>query len=84
MFIGVPFLLQEIHYGLNFSSDDDEDEFGIFSIKFSTNGKELVAATSDSAICVYDLGADKLSLKIPAHMVSYIFIVIISCIFWNN
>ena len=58
----------EIHYGLNFSADEDEDEFGIFSIKFSTDGQELVAATSDSSICVYDLGADKLSLRIPAHM----------------
>ncbi|XP_029130317.1 LEC14B homolog isoform X1 [Cajanus cajan] len=57
----------EIHYGLDFSSDDHEDEFGIFSIKFSTDGKELVAGTSDSSICVYDLGADKLSLRIPAH-----------------
>ncbi|CAL0334650.1 unnamed protein product [Lupinus luteus] len=58
----------EVHYGLNFSSHDDDDEFGIFSIKFSTNGQELVAATSDSSICVYDLGADKLSLRIPAHL----------------
>ncbi|KAI4345512.1 hypothetical protein L6164_012627 [Bauhinia variegata] len=58
----------EIHYGLDFSSDEDEDEFGIFSIKFSTDGRELVAGNSDSSICVYDLGADKLSLRIPAHM----------------
>ncbi|XP_027363530.1 LEC14B homolog [Abrus precatorius] len=57
----------EIHYGLNLSSDDD-DEFGIFSIKFSTDGQELVAGTSDSSICVYDLGANKLSLRIPAHL----------------
>ena len=61
--------MQEIHYGLNFSSDEDDDEFGIFSIKFSTDGQELVAATSDSSICVYDLGADKLSLRIPGHAV---------------
>ncbi|KAF7813700.1 LEC14B-like protein [Senna tora] len=57
----------EIHYGLNLSSED-EDEFGIFSVKFSTDGRELVAATSDCSICVYDLGADKLTLRIPAHM----------------
>lgn len=63
-------MLQEIHYGLNLSSDDDE-EYGIFSIKFSTDGRELVAATSDCSICVYDLGADKLSLRIPAHVVLY-------------
>ncbi|KAL5097232.1 hypothetical protein RYX36_001559 [Vicia faba] len=58
----------EIHYGLNFASDNDGDEFGIFSIKFSTDGRELVAGTSDSSICVYDLGADKLTLRIPAHL----------------
>lgn len=65
-------LLQEIHYGLNFSSDNGDDEFGIFSVKFSTDGRELVAGTSDCSICVYDLGADKLSLRIPAHQVLYI------------
>lgn len=64
--------MQEIHYGLNFDSDNDGVEFGIFSIKFSTDGRELVAGTSDSSICVYDLGADKLSLRIPAHLVLYI------------
>ncbi|XP_057430981.1 LEC14B homolog isoform X2 [Lotus japonicus] len=58
----------EIHHGLNFSSDEDGDEFGIFCIKFSTDGRELLAGTSDSSIYVYDLGADKLSLRIPAHL----------------
>ncbi|KAK4283567.1 hypothetical protein QN277_000504 [Acacia crassicarpa] len=57
----------EIHYGLNLSSDEDDEEFGIFSVKFSTDGRELVAATSDCLICVYDLRADKLGLRIPAH-----------------
>ncbi|KAJ7980186.1 LEC14B-like [Quillaja saponaria] len=57
----------EIHFGLRFSADDD-NEFGIFSIKYSTDGRELVAGTRDSSICVYDLGADKLSLRIPAHL----------------
>lgn len=71
--MGTFLLLQEIHHGLNFSSDEDDDEFGIFSVKFSTDGQELVAGTSDSSICVYDLGADRLSLRIPAHQVSYIF-----------
>lgn len=64
--------MQEIHHGLNFSSDEDGDEFGIFCIKFSTDGRELLAGTSDSSIYVYDLGADKLSLRIPAHLVIYI------------
>lgn len=61
----------EIHEGLDFSGegDDDEDDysFGIFSVKFSTDGRELVAASSDDSIYVYDLEAHKLSLRIPAH-----------------
>ncbi|PIN03740.1 WD40 repeat-containing protein [Handroanthus impetiginosus] len=60
----------EIHEGLEFSSnvDDYEDySFGIFSVKFSTDGREIVAASSDDAIYVYDLEAKRLSLRIPAH-----------------
>lgn len=60
----------EIHEGLEFSSNVDDYEdytFGIFSIKFSTDGREIVAASSDDSIYVYDLEARKLSLRIPAH-----------------
>lgn len=61
----------EIHEGLDFSGHDDEDEddysFGIFSVKFSTDGRELVAASSDDSIYVYDLAANKLNVRIPAH-----------------
>lgn len=64
------FLIQEIHEGLDFSAEGDEDEFGIFSVKFSTDGQELVAAGSDNLIYVYDLQANKCTLRIPAHKVS--------------
>nr|XP_043638897.1 LEC14B homolog [Erigeron canadensis] len=56
----------EIHEGLDFS-DDDDYSFGIFSVKFSTDGREVVAASSDDAIYVYDLAANKLNVRIPAH-----------------
>ncbi|XP_048442908.1 LEC14B protein-like [Pyrus x bretschneideri] len=61
--------ITEIHEGLDFSSGDDDGgySFGIFSIKFSTDGHELVAGSSDDSIYVYDLEANKLSLRIPAH-----------------
>ncbi|TQD71122.1 hypothetical protein C1H46_043340 [Malus baccata] len=59
--------VMEVHEGLDFSIQGDEDEFGIFSIKFSTDGRELVAASSDASIYVYDLQANKVSLRIPAH-----------------
>ncbi|KAK6130426.1 hypothetical protein DH2020_035836 [Rehmannia glutinosa] len=65
------FPAREIHEGLEFSSnvDDYEDySFGIFSVKFSTDGRELVAASSDESIYVYDLEARRQSLRIPAHM----------------
>lgn len=64
--------MQEIHEGLDFSVGDDiegEYSFGIFSVKFSTDGRELVAASSDDSIYVYDLAANKLNLRIPAHKV---------------
>lgn len=56
--------MQEIHEGLDFSVGDDiegERSFGIFSVKFSTDGRELVAASSDDSIYVYDLAANKLA-----------------------
>ena len=62
--------MQEIHDGLDFSDDDDGGRsFGIFSVKFSTDGRELVAGSSDDSIYVYDLESMKLSLRIPAHTV---------------
>ncbi|KAM1103871.1 LEC14B homolog isoform X5 [Malus sylvestris] len=51
--------VMEVHEGLDFSIEGDEDEFGIFSVKFSTDGRELVAASSDASIYVYDLQANK-------------------------
>jgi WD repeat-containing protein 23 len=67
-------VVQEIHEGLDFSADDDGRSFGIFSVKFSSDGREVVAGSSDDSIYVYDLEANKLSLRIPAHTVSLSFI----------
>ncbi|KAF4384755.1 hypothetical protein F8388_002912 [Cannabis sativa] len=59
---------KEIHEGLDFSADDDGGySLGIFSVKFSTDGRELVAGSSDDSIYVYDLKANKQSLRIQAH-----------------
>lgn len=59
--------ITEIHEGLDFSGDDDGYSFGIFSLKFSSDGREIVAGSSGDSIYVYDLEADKLSLRILAH-----------------
>lgn len=59
--------ITEIHDGLDFSDDDGGYSFGIFSVKFSTDGRELVAGSSDDSIYVYDLESNKLSLRILAH-----------------
>ncbi|MFQ6625821.1 hypothetical protein Gotur_006441 [Gossypium turneri] len=56
------------HGGLDFSAADGGYSFGIFSVKFSTDGRELVAGSSDDSIYIYDLEANKLSLLIAAHM----------------
>lgn len=60
--------ITEIHEGLDFSIDATGDySFGLFSVKFSTDGRELVAGSSDKSIYVYDLQANKLALQIEAH-----------------
>ncbi|KAL8522852.1 hypothetical protein ACS0TY_012983 [Phlomoides rotata] len=60
--------ITEVHDGLDLSSPDDGGySFGIFSLKFSTDGREVVAGSSNGDVYVYDLKADKLSLRISAH-----------------
>ncbi|XP_057487349.1 LEC14B protein-like isoform X1 [Actinidia eriantha] len=60
--------ITEIHDGLDLSADEDGAySFGIFSVKYSTDGRELVAGSNDDSIYVYDLEANKLSLRILAH-----------------
>lgn len=64
------YVMQEIHEGLVLSTDDDEDySVGIFSVKFSTDGRELVAGSSDDSIYMYDLEANKVTSRILAHTV---------------
>ncbi|VAH01529.1 unnamed protein product [Triticum turgidum subsp. durum] len=60
--------IKDIHEGLNFSAADDESSFGIFSIKFSKDGHELVVGNSNESICIYDLGANKVTERIHAHV----------------
>lgn len=60
---------QEVNEGFDFSAADGEYSFGIFSVKFSTDGWELVAGSSDDSIYVYDIETNKLSLRFVAHMV---------------
>lgn len=80
-----------MHEGLDFSqgySDYDdvyEHSFGIFSIKFSKDGREIVAGTNDDSIYVYDLLANKVSLRLPAHSVSTLsFLIIIYFYFFTK
>jgi DDB1- and CUL4-associated factor 11 len=38
-------------------------------VKFSSDGQELVAGSNDDSLYVYDLHANKLTLRLPAHAV---------------
>ncbi|PUZ56559.1 hypothetical protein GQ55_5G330200 [Panicum hallii var. hallii] len=60
--------ITELHEGLEFSDDDDEFSFGIFSVKFSKDGRELVVGNNNESICIYDLGANKVTERINAHV----------------
>ncbi|KAJ1262861.1 hypothetical protein BS78_09G141300 [Paspalum vaginatum] len=58
----------DVHDGLDFSQHEDvQYSFGIFSVKFSSDGRELVAGSNDESIYVYDICANKLTLRLPAH-----------------
>ncbi|KAG0570671.1 hypothetical protein KC19_6G179300 [Ceratodon purpureus] len=57
----------DIHEGLNFASDSRGDVFGLWSLQFSEDGRELVAGSNDKCIYVYDLEANKPVLRIHAH-----------------
>ncbi|CAA7388679.1 unnamed protein product [Spirodela intermedia] len=60
--------ITDVHDGLDFSVDEErENTFGIFSVKFSSDGRELVAGSSDESIYVYDLEANTVALRISAH-----------------
>lgn len=66
----LPYLLQEIHEGYDLSTEDDGGyTFGIFSVKFSSDGREIVAGSSDDAIYVQDIEANRRTLRISAHRV---------------
>ncbi|MCJ1332970.1 hypothetical protein MMC10_009664 [Thelotrema lepadinum] len=41
--------------------------FGIWSVRFSGDGRELVAGTSNSSVYVFDIEANRSILRIPGH-----------------
>ncbi|KAJ3089073.1 hypothetical protein HK102_007264 [Quaeritorhiza haematococci] len=51
---------------LNFSVDDND--FGIWSVRFSGDGREIVAGASDSCIYVYDIESKRILHQIPGHV----------------
>ncbi|XP_042061953.1 LEC14B protein-like isoform X2 [Salvia splendens] len=56
------------HECLDFTSPEDGGfAFGMFSLKFSTDGREIVAGSNDDDIYVYDLEAKKVSLRTTGH-----------------
>lgn len=66
-------VVQEIHEGLDFSIHRNPRYVGIFSVKFSTDGREIVAGSNDDSIYGYDLEANKLSFRISAHTVCILY-----------
>ncbi|WOO85120.1 LEC14B [Vanrija pseudolonga] len=63
----------EDHHQLDFTSRTGRgyyggmDHFGIWSIRFSADGKEIVAGASAGRIMVYDINADTRTLAVQGH-----------------
>jgi DDB1- and CUL4-associated factor 11 len=66
-----PFLLDFSHMGQRSGSNAHglraSDHFGIWSLRFSGDGREIVAGTSNHSIYVYDVEARQSTLRIPGH-----------------
>ena len=61
----------EIHEALHLDQMADSDaerigHFGIFSIKWSPNGREIAAGTGEASVLIYDMEVGKVRLLSPA------------------
>ncbi|KAL3693175.1 hypothetical protein R1sor_006826 [Riccia sorocarpa] len=60
--------ITDIHEGLDLSVDPDVDSmFGIWSLQFSHDGREIVAGANDKSIYVYDMEAQRTTSRVVAH-----------------
>lgn len=61
----------DIHEALHIEAVDPEtdpaypSEFGIWSVRWSGDGREIVVGTGDSSICIYDVEYQKVGLVKP-------------------
>lgn len=52
---------------LDFSRSGGNYHSGIWSVRFSSDGRELIAGTSDASIYVYDIESRRVLLRLPGH-----------------
>ncbi|CAI7817994.1 unnamed protein product, partial [Closterium sp. NIES-54] len=60
----------DIHEELNFTAVESrrrERSFGIWSLQFSSDGRELIAGSSDRSLYVFDLERNQPILRVKAH-----------------
>jgi len=62
-----PHLLDLANIGPGQNTSGFHDYFGIWSIRFSGDGREIVAGTGDNAVYVYDIERRQSILRIPGH-----------------
>jgi WD repeat-containing protein 23 len=65
--LGDPYVLDLSDSGRHGHGEGFHDRLGIWSIRFSGDGRELVAGTSTRSIIVYDIEARRSVLKIEGH-----------------
>ncbi|DBB09677.1 TPA: hypothetical protein ACH3X3_001323 [Trebouxia sp. C0006] len=60
----------DIHEAMFFHADDEEvtrSNFGIWSLRWSPDGKEIIAGTGDSSLYLYDVEQQKTTMRVRAH-----------------
>lgn len=66
--------ITEIHEPLDFSGNSEEESFrggggsfGIWSVSWSPDGKQIIAGTNDHGVYVYDMESQRAVVRIKAH-----------------
>ncbi|KAL3157892.1 hypothetical protein ABBQ32_012303 [Trebouxia sp. C0010 RCD-2024] len=59
----------DIHEAMFFHVEEEvtRSNFGIWSLRWSPDGKEIIAGTGDSSLYIYDVESQRTSMRIQAH-----------------
>eukprot|EP00873_Tetraselmis_striata_P036859 jgi/Tetstr1/457123/TSEL_043773.t1 len=59
--------ITDVHEEMHLDNSGSDSGFGIWSVRWSSDGRELVAGTNDHSMIIYDVQEEKASLHVHGH-----------------